>query len=144
MCKSPFNFVSKNGINLPDDIETEIAEMSVIPMKKMKQTLDSMIVEIRMGTDGMFERAYPKTKAQQLLDSFYWYYSSEELAVGISQFYKENCDTSNTMKRYIDICWTAGTPFIKIKFQPHNLLNMLDYQTLITLRHFIHKNDISS
>ena len=83
--------------------------------------------------------AYPKTKAQQLLDSFYWYYSSEELAVGISQFYKENCDTSNTMKKYIDICWTAGTPFIRIKFQPHNLLNMLDYQTLITLRHFIHK-----
>ena len=118
--------------------------MSVLLRKKMKQTLDSLIVEIRMGTDGMFERAYPKTKAQQLLDSFYWYYSSEELALGISSFYKENYDTSNTMKKYIDIRWTAGTPFVKIKFQPHNLINMLDYQTLITLRQFMNETIASS
>jgi hypothetical protein len=144
MCNSPFNVVSKNGINLPDEIESYIGEMSVLLRKKMKQTLDSLIVEIRMGTDGMFERAYPKTKAQQLLDSFYWYYSSEELALGISSFYKENYDSSNTMKKYIDICWSAGTPFVKIKFQPHNLINMLDYQTLITLRQFMNETIASS
>ncbi len=136
MFKSPFNIISKNGINLPDEIETKIAEMSVLLKQKLKQTLDDLKVEITIGS-GMFERVYPKTKAQQLLDSFYWNYGSEELAYGLSEFYEKISSYSNTMDKYFEIVTQNGNRYVSMKFEPHRVINLLDYQTLITLRHFL-------
>ena len=136
MSKSPFNVISKAGLNLPDEIETDIADMSVILKYKLNQTFEDLKVEITMGS-GMFARAYPKTKAQHLLDSFYWNYASEELANGLSEFYEKISSYSNTMDNYCELTTRNGIRYVTMKYDPHRVINLLDYQTLITLRHFL-------
>ena len=136
MSNSPFNVISKAGLNLPDDIEIKIANMSVILKYKLNQTFEDLKVEITMGS-GMFERAYPKTKAQHLLETFYWNYASEELANGLSEFYGKISSYSNTMDNHFEIVTHNGNRCVSMKFQPHRVINLLDYQTLITLRRFL-------
>ena len=48
MNQSPFNVVSKNGINLPNEIEEKIAELSVYQRKKWEPIMDNLKVEIGM------------------------------------------------------------------------------------------------